>query len=261
MRGVAIGLLALGSAARAAEVEPICTDRPGKSSSTCTVPKGYWQAESSLADWSLTKSHGARRTSLAIGSTALKYGVGRATHVEVAFSPFMRNRERFHEGRVTDSGPGDVTVKVKTRLTAAGSALSVAIVPFVKLPSASRRIGNGKVEAGLVVPLTWSIGATRWSLSSSPELDLIADGDGGGYHLAGAGTLSLGVAATDRLSLAAELSNGWDWDEAMTRQASLGANAAYKVTSEFQIDGQMDFGLTRESADVELSAGVSVRFR
>jgi hypothetical protein len=259
MRGLAIGLLALSSAAGAAEIEPICTDRPGKSSSTCTVPEGYWQIESSLADWSLTRGEGSRSTSLALGSTAVKYGLGQSLHVEVAAAPYIRNRERSDAGRTTDSGFGDVTVKMKQRLTSADAGFSAALVPFVKLPTAAKRIGNGKLEAGLIVPLSWSLGGTL-SLSSSPEIDLVADGDGDGYHLAGAGTLSLGVAASDRLSLAAELWSGWDWDEDTTRQSSLGGNAAYKINDSLQIDAQLDFGLTRASADVEVSGGVSVRF-
>ncbi len=261
MRGIAIGILALASAAGAAEVEPICTDRPGKSSSTCTVPKGMWQVESSVADWSLTKVEESRITSLSVGSSALKYGVSDDTHIEVAVAPFVRDRERSDEGRTTARGFGDVMVKVKHRLTAADAAFSAALVPFVKLPTAPKRIGNGKAEAGLVVALSWSIGDTPWSLSSSPELDLVADGDGAGYHLAGAGSLGLGIAATDRLSLAAELWTGWDWDDGgTTRQASLGTNAALRIADNLQIDAQVDFGLTRASADVEISSGVSLRF-
>lgn len=261
MRGVAILVLAFASAAGAAPADdPICTDRPGKSSSTCTVPKGVWQVESSFADWSLTEADGTRSTSLAIGSTAVKYGLSDSMHVEVAGAPYVRNRERSDDGRTTDSGFGDVTVKVKQRLTAPDAAFSAALVPFVKLPTASRRVGNGKVEGGLVVALSSSIGETPFSLSSSPELDLIADADGGGYHLAAAGGLGLGIAATDRLSLAAELWTGWDWDEATTRQSSLGGNAAFLITDNLQIDGQIDVGLTRHSADVEISGGVSVRF-
>jgi hypothetical protein len=72
--------------------------------------------------------------------------------------------------------------------------------------------------------------------------------------------LSIGFAATDRLSVAAELWSGWNWDEETVRQSSVGANAAYRLSDSLQIDGEVDFGLTRESADVELSGGVSVRF-
>ena len=263
MRGIAIASLSLASVAGAAppqdSVEPICTDRPGKSSSTCTVPKGMWQVESSFADWSLTKADGSRSTSLAIGSTALKYGLSGDMHVELAAAPYVRNRERSDEARSTASGFGDVTVKLKRRVTAADAVFSAALVPFVKLPTAPKRLGNGKVEAGLVLPLSWALAETL-SLSSSPELDLIADAGGDGYHAAGATTLSLGFAATDRLALAAELWTGWDWDEDSSRQTSIGGNAAYKLSDDLQIDGQVDFGLTRDSADLELSGGVSVRF-
>ena len=260
MWGAAALIAAIAGAADAEPLaDPICTDRPGKSSSTCTVPKGSWQIESSIADWSLTKVYGTRSTSLAIGSTAVKYGLCESLHAEVAFTPYIRNRERSDEDRTTDSGFGDVTVRVKQRLTAVDAGFSAALVPFVKLPTASKRIGNGKAEGGLIVPLSWSIGETL-SLSSSPELDLIADGDGDGYHVAGAGTLSLGIAASERLSIAAELWTGWDWDEDTTRQASIGTNAAYKITNDFQVDAQADFGLTRDSADVEIAGGVSMRF-
>ena len=108
MRG-RIGIVALvwvaGASAAAAPPETsICTDRPGKSSSTCTVPKGYWQIESSVADWSLTKSDGTRSTSLAIGATALKYGVSESMHVEVEGTPYVRNRERSDDGGTAVSG-------------------------------------------------------------------------------------------------------------------------------------------------------------
>lgn len=260
MRGAAIGLLALTGAAGAAELGPICTDRPGRSSSICTVPKGRWQVETSLSGWSLTRGSGDRSTSLALGESAIKYGVNDSLHVEVAVAPFVRNRERTDGVRTISSGFGEVTLKLKQRLTPPDAAFSAALIPFVKLPTASKRLGNGKVDAGLIVPLSWLLGETPFSLSSSPELDLIADGDGDGHHLAGAGTLSLGFAATDRLAIAAELWTGWDWDEETTRQASIGSNVAYKITDDLQIDGEVDFGLTRDSADVELIGGLSVRF-
>lgn len=261
MRGL-IGLAALaagasaGAAAQSASDDTICTDRPGKSSSTCAVPAGVWQVETGLAGWSLTQDRGSRSSALVLGESAVKYGLGGRTHIEVAVAPYVRLRER---GGPDSSGFGDVTVKLKHELATTG-ALSAALYPYVKLPTARRDIGNGKVEGGLIVPLSLAIAGTPLSLSSSPELALIADGDGRGYHAAGAGTLSLGLAATDRLSLAAELWSGWDWDEATTRQSSVGTNASYKISNAVQVDAQLDLGLTRASADVEIAGGVSVRF-
>jgi hypothetical protein len=41
---LALLLLCAGSAA-AADEQPICADRPGKATGTCTVPAGHWQVE------------------------------------------------------------------------------------------------------------------------------------------------------------------------------------------------------------------------
>jgi len=129
------------------------------------------------------------------------------------------------------------------------------------LPTASKRIGNGKVEAGLIVPLNWSLGDTPWSIATSPEIDLVADEDGRGYHAGMAQVVSLGVDVTDNLSLGSDLWAAWDWDQGGTgKEVTIGGNAAYRIGKNWQVDGEVDFGLTRDAADVEISAGVSARF-
>ena len=67
-------LLCLSTAA-AADEQPICATRPGKSTAPCTTPAGHFQIETGLVDWSLQKSGGERDTSLAIGETTFKYGL------------------------------------------------------------------------------------------------------------------------------------------------------------------------------------------
>ena len=181
-------------------------------------------------------------------------------HVEFDVTPYNRARKHAGGARSTVSGFGDLTVKVKQELGGSGG-FSAAIYPFVKLPTASRRIGNGKVEAGLVVPLVYVIANTPWSLATSPEIDVAADADGHGYHTAMAQAIGLSLAANDRLSIGAELWGAWDWNPAGTsRQASVSGNAAYRLNDNLQIDGQADFGLNKSTADVEIGAGISARF-
>ncbi|MEO7564738.1 MAG: transporter [Sphingomicrobium sp.] len=241
--------------------EPICADRPGKGSATCTVPKGHWQIETGLADWSLTKARGERSTEFKLGETAIKYGVGDRTHIEVSFTPLVRNTSRTATARSIDSGFGDVNLKVKQELTGDGAALAVSLYPYVIIPTASKSIGNGKVEGGLIVPLSLSFGKSPLSLSAAPELDASLDGDGHGYHPYMAQSLSFDVQATEALSMSAELWGSWDWDPAgTTREATVDGSFAYKIGSEWQLDGGANFGLNRSTADVEIYGGVSVRF-
>ncbi len=255
-------LLAVSAPAAAGTMaDPICADRPGKGSATCSAPAGHLQFETGLADWSLTKSNGTRKSDLKLGATSVKYGINDRLHVEVSFTLLVRQTSRSSAGHSTTSGFGDTNIKLKQQLTADGAAFSAALYPYVKIPTSSKRIGNGKVEGGVVIPLGLAFGKSPFSLSASPEIDLAADGDAHGYHAAMAQTLCLGFQATPALSLSAELWGSWDWDPAgTTRQASIDGLAAYQLSSELQIDGGANFGLNRDTADIEVYGGVSMRF-
>jgi hypothetical protein len=218
------------------------------------------QVETGILDWSVTREAGTRTTQWAIGASAIKYGVTDTLHVELDVMPYTRTHDRADGIRSTASGFGDLTVKVKQELGGTGG-FRVAFYPYVKLPTATRRLGNGKIEGGLIVPLSYSLAGTPLSLATSPEIDLVADADGHGYHPGMSQVVGLGVSATDRLSLGAELWGSWDWDPVgTTRRTGLSGNAAYRLNDNLQIDGLIDLGLSRATSDVEIGGGVSARF-
>lgn len=258
---VALTVWAASSPALAASMgDPICADRPGKSSATCVVPKGSWQVETGLADWSLTKVGGARETELAIAASAIKYGLTERLTVELDVAPYVRITSRSAAGRERASGVGDIAIAAKYAVPTSG-ALSVAIYPYAKLPTAAGGVGNGKVEGGLRIPLGLALGSSPFSLSTTPQVDFAADGDGHGYHAAMTQVAGLGWAASDSLSFSAELWGQWDWDPAGTsRQYGTAASAAYLAGQNVQLDGGVEFGLSRASPDVSISGGVSIRF-
>lgn len=254
---VAISLAAPASAGQIGD--PICTDRPGKGTSTCAAPKSHWQFETGLVNWSETKSRDSTSTSLNLLQTTVKYGLTDRMHVQVDFNPLVRNRNKSASGTTSHSGFGDTTVKIKHEL-GPGGALSAAIVPFIKIPTAGRKIGNGRVEGGVILPLSLALGKSPFSLSASPELDASLDADRHGYHPYMAQSLTLGLQATPALSLSAELWGSWDWDETTTRKASFDPSMSYKVGKDLQLDLGANFGLNRNTADFEMSGGVSMRF-
>jgi hypothetical protein len=250
------------SAAAAADEPPICADRPGKATSTCTVPLGDWQFETGLMDWTRQNSAGERDTSLALGETTIKYGVSRSSDIEVDVTPWQRSTSRIDGTDATATGVGDVDVLYKQRLTSADAAVQVSVKPFLKIPTARHSLGNREWEGGLLLPVGYSIAKTPLSIALTPELDWAADADGYGHHAAVAQALSLGWAATDQLNVSVELWAAWDWDPSRTtRQHSADFAVAYLVSNEVQLDGGANFGLSRDTPGVELYAGVSKRFR
>ena len=163
-------------------------------------------------------------------------------------------------------------------ITETPEAIEVALVPLVKIPTARRPLGNGKWEGGLLVPIGYAIPGTPFSIAATPEIDWVADEDGQrpvtveGLELRNelvddvrpvwaVVVASLGWQATEKLGFSAEIWGAWDWDPSgTTRQASADGTVAYLVNNDLQLDAGANFGLNRETPDVELYAGFSVRF-
>ncbi len=225
------------------------------------MPLGHWQIEIGLADWALQKSDGERDTSLVLGETTIKYGVTASSDLEIDITPWQDSRSRFGDIHEAVTGFGDVKLVYKQRLTAADAPVQVLAMPFVKIPTAKHSLGNGKWEGGLLVPIGYAIPKTPLSLALTPEVDWVADGDGHGHHAAMAQVASLGWAVSDKLNLSAEIWGGWDWDpDGTTHLASADAAAAYLLSNDVQLDAGANFGLNRNTPDVELYGGLSVRF-
>lgn len=260
-RWVAHLMLVPSAAAAQADPAPICADRPGKATGTCTVAPGHFQLEASLADWSLSKDSGARETSLTLGETVIKYGIGDRTEIAVDITPYTRTSLRAGGVRANASGFGDTTVQLKHRITAEDAPVEIALLPAVKIPTAKHDIGNGKVEAALLVPIGYSIPNSKLSIGATPEIDWLDDADGHGRHAAMAQVVTLGWQATQRLTLSAELWGQWDWDPAGTiRQYSLDGSIAFAASNDVQLDVGLNFGLNRNTPDFELYAGAAIRF-
>jgi hypothetical protein len=262
MKTIAHGVIAAGllvsAGAALGDPMPICPDRPGRGTGTCTVPKGMVQIETGLVDWTHDEAADFTADATTIGSTLIKYGVSDRADIELGVTPLIRLRAT---GTRTESGFGDTLLRVKYALTPNGAPVTVALDPFVKLPTANRIFGNGKVEAGLAVPVSAALGKSPLTLSLTPEVDWLADGDGNGHHAAMVQVVGLGLAATSLLTLGAELWGQRDWDPAGSgRQASADASAAYLVNGNVAIDGGANFGLNDQTPDTEVYAGVSVRF-
>ena len=254
-------MLLCASSAAAADEQPICADRPGKSTPTCTVPAGHWQIETGLADWSLQKASGERDTSLVIGQTVFKYGLTDHSDIQLELTPWQRATSSGPGFRDSASGFGDIDVIYKHRVTPADSPIQLALYPYVKMPTAQRPLGNRKWEGGLLVPIDYPIPKSPFTIELTPEVDWVADAGGRGHHAAMVQVASLGWQANDKLTLSADIWSQWDWDPSgTTRQASADGSVAYLLSKDVQLDAGADFGLNRVTPDVELYAGISKRF-
>jgi hypothetical protein len=258
-------LLALPAAAQTVPTAssadaPICTDRPTKSNFACTVPKGLVQIEADAFNWISSRSGPERSDQLLFSNPTLKLGLTSHSDLQLNWVPFTRVRRRDAAGTVTtQDGVGDVSLRFKQRLTAADGAFQLALLPFVKLPTAPAGIGNRKVEAGIAVPMNISAPG-GWTVTLGPQLDLLADFDGRGHHAGFTGLINI-AKQIGAFTLYNEIWTSQNFDPAGTvRQYSYDVSLAWLVQPTLQLDIGANIGLNRETPDLVAYLGISSRF-
>lgn len=254
------GLLIAAAAAASAEPPPICADRPAKANGVCTVPAGRFQIETGAFDWTVTKNGGGRTDLLAAGATVVKFGVSDTSDLELGFVPTLRLTVKEAGTRSHASGFGDVTLRFKQRLTGADASVQVTVIPFVKLPTAGRDLGNGKAEGGLAVPVSFTL-AGPVTMALGPEIDLLANADGSGRHLGLTNLVTLSATVAPRVTIGGELWSSQNFEPSGTIwQTSADAAIAYAASPRVQLDLGANFGLNRHTPDLELYTGASITF-
>jgi len=176
-----------------ADLRSLCTDRPTKSTGTCTVDAGHWQLESDIYNVTWQSAGGVTTRTELFTNPNLKLGLTNTLDVEVNWNPWQQVTTRDRATNATTaaaSGIGDVFFRAKWNLLGGdGGDVALALVPWVKAPTAPSNVGNGKVEAGLVPAIQLNL-PKNWQLVIDPEVDMLANASGHGYHVNTSGLLS-----------------------------------------------------------------------
>jgi hypothetical protein len=249
----------------AADFRGFCTDRPTKSTGPCTVDAGVWQVESDVYNYTYDSVGGVTTTTELFTNPTLKLGVTNTLDLEVNIAPYERVTVHDHATGVTRtaSGVGDLFLRAKWALAGDdGGSFGLALVPFVKVPTAPLSIGNGAVEGGLVVPIQFTL-SNSLQVLFDPEIDVLANAVGSGRHPNTIALVSLSYPATKTVTLSAELWGDANFDPTGTvSQASFDLGAAWipAKAPDFQFDGGVNLGLNSATPGVQAYVGVSHRF-
>ncbi len=253
--GLALLLLALPSAALAEPLRDFCPDRPGKDTPPCIVDKGHLILETSALTYSRERD-GSRYE---IGETLGRYGLSDRVELQLSLTPYVVAKM---DGQ-TVRGVGDLTGAVKVNLrNPDGSGTSVAVQAFATAPTGKDGIGDGAWEGGVLVPLSFEL-SDKLGLALTPEVDVLANEDGNGHHLAPAGVVSLSRELAKGLEGSVEL-----WAQHHREPGNRRTEASFDVAlawqpserKPLQFDVEVDLGLNRQTPATEVTGGVAVRF-
>ena len=239
----------------------LCPDRPGKGTSACTVDSGHFQLEVDAFDGAFQREGGVTTDTYFVANPTLKYGLSDNLDIEASLAPLETIHTHDASGSESETGIGDLFLRGKLNIAGnEGGAWGIAIEPFLKIPTARRDIGNGAMEGGALVPLSLDLGG-GWSLGSTPEIDVLRDESGSGYHADIINVLGIGRAFGDHLTLGAEAWASSDLDPAGSTQSySIDFDVAWQPDNDTQLDGGINLGLNRATPGAQVYAGISRRF-
>ncbi len=255
----------LATAAQADELRDLCPDRPGKGTATCTVDAGHFQIESEVFSAAYQRRSGVTTDSYAVGTSVVKFGVTDNWDIEAIVAPYAAVRTHNGNNGRTQSidGVGDFYLQTKVNILGNDdSAFTLAVNPWVKLPTARIGIGNGAVETALVVPMGYDLG-DGWSLGSSPEIDVLKNAANSGRHLGIVDLVGVNRAIGGGVTLGAELWGAANFDATGTvRQYSFDLDAAWQPESDgnVQYDVGVNRGLNGNTPAWQAYIGITRRF-
>ena len=245
---------------RSEEVREMSTDRPDQTEGAFTVPQGWFQMEVGLVSYQHRLDSDYRDNGWAFGEINFKYGLTQDVDLQVIWVPYNRNmQDGGPDGDNTvQTGTGDVVARVKWNVVGNdGGPFAMSLLPYVKIPTSTHRIGNDMWEGGLYLNTEVDLGG-GFTLGNSLFASLAVDDDDEIYLRPGF-TAVLGLDVTEKTAVYAEFFTAWEYDAERYWQTALDFGVTYAITENFMVDLSV-FWFFRGNETIQPLVGFSWRF-
>jgi hypothetical protein len=228
----------------------LSTDRPDATESAYTVDKGRYQWEMEMA--SFTRD-GGKWTEFTLGELNMKYGMTDCADLQIVM-PF------YTHVRSGDDGYGDTQIRVKYNLWGNDSGeTAMALMPFVKIPTARGTLGNDSFEGGVILPFSFSLPG-EWSCGVMAEIDLAYDDLEDDYYFVGLVSATGSHAITENTAGFLEIVGTFSAESSNDTEAYFNTGLTWALADTWQLDGGIRVGLTSASTDLTPFLGMSHKF-
>ena len=245
----------------AADLRSFNTDRPPKANSPYTVDAGHFQYETDLAVFGYGKTDGVQIRDWTVFDPTLKLGLTNTIDAELQVTPYESAVTQ--TGAVTTTrlaGVGDTFARLKINLLGDdGGAVALALLPYVKLPTARAGLGNGKVEGGVILPVSFSAPA-GFTVIVMPEGDYLKNSAQYGYHGAFDFLVNVSHPLDKRWTVYSEIFTTQSLQTGEPTIYTLDAALTCALTAALQLDMGGNFSLNGVAPRAQLYTGLSQRF-
>jgi hypothetical protein len=243
-----------------ADLRSFNTDRPPKANSPYTVDAGHFQYETDIALYSYGNSDGVKTQDWTVIDPTLKLGLTNTIDAELQVTPYQSAVTKSAATTTSVSGVGDTIARLKINVLGDDhGAVAVALLPYVKLPTAQSGLGNGSVEGGLILPISISVPGD-FTVIVMPEGDYLKDTAGSGYHVAFDFLVNVSHPLDKRWTFYTEVFTSQSFQSRDKPVYTLDDALTYALTPNLQIDFGGNFSLNDVPPRTQLYTGLSQRF-
>lgn len=244
------------------DLRELSPDRPDETESPITVDAGHIQLETDFLNYAHDQNHGVRSEAWNIAPFNFKVGLLNRVDVQFVYDSYIRIRatDPAEHSTATESGFGDFTTRLKINLWGDdGGQTAFALLPYVKWPTSTGRIGNDAVEGGWILPLAVDLPA-GFGMGCETGVGFWRDADGNHYHEEFVNSITFDHAIAGPLggflefysAVSTERHSGWI--------GTVDTGLEYLVTKNIQLDADCYFGVTSAASDFNPFSGMTVRF-
>ena len=240
------------------------TDRPTKVNVPYTVDAGHFQIESDLFFYTYDNTSAADTTTSAwlIGNPTFKLGVLDNVDLEANFGVYntVSTMTRSTGSVSNASGVGDLLTRAKINLFGnEGGGKALALMPYVKWPTAPQGIGNRYVEGGMAAPLLLPL-PEGFTTILMGQIDILKNPNDNAYHVNFPAIINVNRAIAEGVTAFAELYANWSTHPDVRDIYTLDFALAWSPRPNWQLDLGVYIGLVPAAAPWQLYAGIAHRF-
>ncbi len=237
-------------------------DRPDKTESPYTVDAGHVQLEMDFANYTQDDSDGIHTRAWNVAPLNLKVGLLNNVDLQFVYDSYLhvRTNDGPAHTTTTQSGAGDFTTRLKINLWGDdGGPTAFGLLPFVKLPTNTDRLGNDAVEGGMILPLAVKLPAD-WDMGLETAVSCFRNDIGSGYHAEIIEAITFDHAIVGKLSGYCEFFSDISTEGGPGWVGTGDVGLEYLVAENVQLDCGCNIGITRAADDANAFAGITVRF-
>lgn len=247
----------------------LTTDRPDMTESPFTVDAGHVQFETNIFGYTRSRPDpdGAVTSSYDYGETNIRIGLTNWAEFNVVVAPYGVSRTRALDPVMSTRSSGPAGVDLRTKINLWGNdtfekpgSTALGLLPFITLPTdRNNGISPTGVEGGFILPFAVKL-SEKWSLGLNGGFHIVRNDDAPGTHTEWLSSASASYEWTENLSTYYEVAGRFGTQDPRGDIGILATGVTYKLSKNVQLDGGVNFGVTKAADRINPFVGISARF-